>query len=54
MDGEVVVIAADKEYKLLARNPLGEPTQSTPAVGDHRVYFRTDSSLICLGHAADN
>ena len=48
-DGEVVVLAADKEFKLLARNSLGEPCQATPAVADDRMYFRTESSLICLG-----
>ena len=54
LDGEVVVIAADKEYKLLARNKLDEPVQATPAVANNRIYFRTDSSLICLGQAAVN
>jgi outer membrane protein assembly factor BamB len=48
-DGEVVVLAAAKEFKLLARNRLNEPAQATPAVADNRLYFRTESSLICLG-----
>jgi outer membrane protein assembly factor BamB len=48
-DGEVVVIAADKEFKLLARNPLGETCQATPAVANGRIYYRTGRSLICLG-----
>lgn len=47
-DGDVVVLAADKEFKLLGRSSLGEPTQSTPAVADGRIYYRTESSLICL------
>jgi outer membrane protein assembly factor BamB len=54
LDGEVVVLAADKEYKLLARNKLDEPVQATPAVANSRIYYRTDSSLICLGQAAVN
>jgi outer membrane protein assembly factor BamB len=54
LDGDVVVLAASKEYKLLARNKLEEPVQATPAVADNRIYFRTDSSLICLGQAATN
>jgi outer membrane protein assembly factor BamB len=54
LDGEVVVLAASKEYKLLARNKLEEPVQATPAVANNRIYFRTDSSLICLGQAAEN
>jgi outer membrane protein assembly factor BamB len=48
-EGEVVVLAADKEYKLLARNSLGERCQATPAVADDRLYYRTESSLVCLG-----
>jgi hypothetical protein len=54
LDGDVVVLAANKEYKLLARNKLDEPVQATPAVANNRIYFRTDSSLICLGQAAEN
>jgi hypothetical protein len=45
----VVVLAADKEFQLLARNELGELCQATPAVADNRLYIRTDSSLICVG-----
>jgi outer membrane protein assembly factor BamB len=48
-EGDVVVIAAEKEYKLLGRSSLGERCQATPAVADGRIYFRTESSLICLG-----
>ena len=51
-EGEVVVLAADKEYKLLARNSLGERCQATPAVADNRLYYRTESSLVCLGDEA--
>lgn len=53
-DGEVVVIAAAKEYKLLAKNQLNEPTQATPAVADNRLYYRTESSLICVGNLGGN
>jgi outer membrane protein assembly factor BamB len=54
LDGDVYVLAASKEYQLLARNALGEPCTATPAVANGRVYFRTESSLICLGTAAAN
>ena len=54
MQGEVVVLAADKEYKLLARNSLNEPCHATPAVANGRLYLRTESSLICIGHAHGN
>jgi outer membrane protein assembly factor BamB len=54
LDGEVVVLAADKEYQLLGRNELGESCQATPAVANDRLYLRTDSSLICIGSASAN
>ncbi|MBN2137045.1 MAG: PQQ-binding-like beta-propeller repeat protein [Sedimentisphaerales bacterium] len=48
-DGQVVVIKAASEYKLLAVNPLGENSQATPAIADGRMYLRTDSHLISIG-----
>jgi outer membrane protein assembly factor BamB len=54
LDGDVVVLAASKEYKLLGRSALEEPVQATPAVASNRIYFRTDASLICLGQMETN
>lgn len=51
-EGVVVVLAADRMYKELGRNPLGDPSRSTPAVADGRMYLRTFSSLISLGGPA--
>ena len=48
-EGDCVVIAATKEFKLLAKNPLGETSRSTPSVSDDRLYLRTQKSLISLG-----
>jgi len=50
-DGEVTVVAAADEFKLLGRNPLGEESRSTPAVADGRMYLRTYSHLISVGGA---
>jgi outer membrane protein assembly factor BamB len=47
--GEVVVIKASKNYKLLTINQLGEKTYATPAVAAGRMYFRTFSHLISIG-----
>ena len=47
--GVVWVFAAHSEYKLLAKNDLGEPSRSTPAVAGGRMYLRTDSHLISIG-----
>ncbi len=51
-DGTVFVVAADREFKLLGENPLGEPTRSTPAVAGGRLYFRTLSHLMSVGGGA--
>ena len=48
-DGQVVVLAAGPEFRLLATNDLGEPSRATPAVADGRLYLRTESSLISVG-----
>ena len=48
-DGQVVVLAAEPEFRLLARNELGEPSRATPAVADGRLYLRTETKLMSLG-----
>lgn len=48
-DGEVIVLAAKDKYELLAKNPLGEASSSTPAVVNGRLYLRSVSHLISLG-----
>ena len=50
-DGECVVVRAAEEYELLARNPLGEGSHSTPAVAGGRMYLRTFNHLISVGGA---
>ncbi|HUQ71411.1 MAG TPA: PQQ-binding-like beta-propeller repeat protein [Planctomycetaceae bacterium] len=47
--GTVVVLAADREFAELARNPLNDLCHSTPAVANGRLYLRTYEHLICLG-----
>jgi outer membrane protein assembly factor BamB len=47
--GEVIVIAAEKTYKPLARIQLGEKCFSVPAVAGGVMFFRTQSRLFSLG-----
>lgn len=47
--GEVVVVAASDRFQVLARNPLGEVTHSTPAVAGGRMFIHTTKSLISVG-----
>ena len=47
--GEVVVLEASDRFQVLARNPLGETTHSTPAVAGGRMYIHTIKHLISVG-----
>ena len=47
--GGVVVLAADRRFRLLARTPLGQSIHSTPAVAGGTMYLRTFSQLFSLG-----
>jgi outer membrane protein assembly factor BamB len=49
--GEVVIVAAQETFAILARNDLGEPSHATPAVAHGRLYLRTLSTLFCVGAA---
>ena len=49
LSGEMIVFATGDTFKLLARNPLGEPTRSTPCVDGGRIYQKTFSHLVCIG-----
>jgi hypothetical protein len=48
-DGTTTVIAADREYKQLAQNPLEGLCKASPAVSGGRIFIRSQSSLFCVG-----
>ncbi len=48
-EGDVFVLAAGREFKVISQNPLGEPCLATPAVSDGLLIFRTQKSLIAVG-----
>ena len=49
-DGDVYVFEANpKEYKLLAKNSVGEGVIASPAVSNSRLYIRGANDLICIG-----
>ncbi|MHB8865251.1 MAG: outer membrane protein assembly factor BamB family protein [Pirellulaceae bacterium] len=50
-DGNVLVLAAEREFRELARVPLGEPSRSTPAISGGRMFLRTETQLFCIGGA---
>jgi outer membrane protein assembly factor BamB len=47
--GDLVVLATGDLFKLIARIPLGEGTQATPAISGGRMYLRTATHLISVG-----
>lgn len=47
--GDVCVVEATPELTLLGRNPLGDPSHSTPAVAGGRLFLRTYHKLFCIG-----
>jgi outer membrane protein assembly factor BamB len=49
-DGICAVLAAAKEYRLLAEVDLEEPSHSTPVVADGVMYLRTFGHLMALGN----
>jgi outer membrane protein assembly factor BamB len=38
-----------EKFELLASNDLGEPSNSTPAISDGRIYLRTFEHLYAIG-----
>jgi outer membrane protein assembly factor BamB len=48
-NGSVYVFAAATEFKLLAKNSIGEAVSSTPAVADNRLFIRGEKHLFCIG-----
>jgi outer membrane protein assembly factor BamB len=47
--GEMVVVSASDKFEVLARNPLGEQTHSTPAVSGGRMFIHTAGHLLSIG-----
>jgi outer membrane protein assembly factor BamB len=51
--GQVIVLAAGDEFKILSRTTLGEgPCRSSIAVSNGRLFIRTASTLYCVAGSA--
>ncbi|PYR57863.1 MAG: hypothetical protein DMF91_18505 [Acidobacteria bacterium] len=48
-DGEMLVVAAGKEFRHLATNSIGELLMATPALSEGIMYVRTSASLLAIG-----
>jgi hypothetical protein len=47
--GEMLVFKVGDTFELLARNPIGEGSHTTPCVDSGRLYVRTFTHLLCIG-----
>ncbi|MFB3892884.1 MAG: PQQ-binding-like beta-propeller repeat protein [Phycisphaerae bacterium] len=47
-DGTMYVVAAGREYKLIATSPLGEESLGTPAFADGKIFIRGKRNLYCI------
>jgi outer membrane protein assembly factor BamB len=48
-NGVIVVLAGGPEFKVLAKNDMGESCIATPAIADGRLFIRTRTTLVCVG-----
>jgi outer membrane protein assembly factor BamB len=46
--GTTIVLAADPKFKVIAKNPLGEPVRASIAVSNGELFLRTYKHLWCI------
>jgi len=49
--GDVVVVKAGSEFKILSRNPMDDILMASPAISDDMIFFRTQHSLVAVGRS---
>lgn len=49
--GDVFVVQAGREFKIIAENAMGEPCRATPAISEGVLYVRTRRHLVAVGGA---
>jgi outer membrane protein assembly factor BamB len=47
--GDTIVLAAGREARVLARNPLGVRLAASPAVAHGQLFLRSDGQLFAIG-----
>ena len=47
--GTLITVEAAREFKELARSPLGEKVSASPAFAQGRIFVRGVKHLICIG-----
>ena len=51
-DGESAIVQAGPEFKLVARNTIGEKCQASMAISQGQLFIRSESRLWCIGNKA--
>jgi outer membrane protein assembly factor BamB len=51
--GEAFVLAAKREFEILARNEMNARFLASPAISGGRIYLRSDDRLIAIGETSD-
>ena len=51
--GDVIVVKAGPKFEQLSASKLDSPINATPAIGDSRVFVRTEKMLYCVGSKTD-
>jgi outer membrane protein assembly factor BamB len=50
--GDVLVVGAGPEFRLLAENSLGEIAMATPAISEDTIYFRTRGHVVAIAEGS--
>ena len=50
--GDVIVVKAGRKFEQLSATKLDSPINASPAIGDGRLYIRTEKMLWCGGSKA--
>jgi len=51
--GDSTIVEAGSQYKLIAKNGLGEKCQASPAVSRGQIFIRSERNLYCIGVRGD-
>jgi outer membrane protein assembly factor BamB len=51
--GDVFVLEATKQFKVLAQNKLGGICLSTPAISEGTIFFRTTEEIVAVGSKSE-
>ena len=50
-EGVMTVVTAGPDFKVVARNEIGEKCSASPALSEGRMFLRGDTHLYCIGSA---